>query len=139
MCREAQVTMMNSHEGCEEMSLTKGNKGTKRKRVARAAGKSHSRLELGAGNWDRELWQGTGGSKLGTGNLGRELGTGELGTGNWGQGPGDGELGAGNRNREIGREVKDLGRELGGGALLCFKKPEALLCVVERECCCWRR
>ena len=29
MCREAQVTVMNSHEGCEEMSLTKESKGTK--------------------------------------------------------------------------------------------------------------
>ena len=36
MCREAQVTVMNSHEGCEEMSLTKGSKGTKRTKTPTA-------------------------------------------------------------------------------------------------------
>ena len=30
-------------------------------------------------------------------------------------------------------------KQFHGGALLCFKKPEALLCVVEGVFCCWRR
>ena len=31
MCREAQITVSNSYEECEEMSLTKESKGTKPK------------------------------------------------------------------------------------------------------------
>ena len=43
MHREAQVTVMNSHEGCEEMSLTKGNKGTKRTEHKNQADQAHVR------------------------------------------------------------------------------------------------
>ena len=68
-----------------------------------------------------ELGQGTGGSKLETGNLGqesgdRELGAGNWGAGNWGQQTGQG-TGAGSWDRELagtwGQQTGD--RELGTG------------------------
>ena len=45
--------------------------------------------DQGITSMEEELWQGTGGSKLGTGNLGQGTG----GAGNWGQQTGDRELG----------------------------------------------
>ena len=94
----------------------------------------------GQGTWDRELGagdlgQGTGGRELGQGTGGRELG----------QGTGNRELGAGKWGHQTGQDLgqgtgdKDLGAGNWGGALLCFKKPEALLCVVESVICWWRR
>ena len=41
MCREAQVTVSNSHEGCEEMSLTEESKGTKNQNTHKTTQNTH--------------------------------------------------------------------------------------------------
>ena len=100
------------------------------------------------GDFMSKLTRSTGDRELGAGNWGHQTGDRELGTRTWGQGTGGGE--SCTRESQMIRgfpdyvvfgqfEISKTEKQFHGGALLCFKKPEALLCVVERVFCCWRR